>query len=347
MSDAIYTIPDEYDPYSGFPLADNLDTDPAPQVVPQVVPQVTPQIAEPVSDASNDINWLDLARLQAGAADISPEQQEELQLGMDQLDALSAAAEPTVSQLPVATHDTQVSATEGFQLLQPPIVPSQPIVPTQPVVLQSASVPAPANAPVPTVAPTQPAGPSQPEPIASTSKSVKAPPPFISAIDVVECNVRYNPTYHTSGLRSWGALKPILEEEIAKEAQRMEGGAMPFVQIPWDEALRHLGKLQFRAYYNMQVERATANSKSPAFLVASRSFELMATLSEDFNLKPLPEWIMSYCWPQKTVPPSAAVTSHAVANKILNRGSKGKGKDKGKGKAKATRASHKTPYARQ
>lgn len=190
----------------------------------------------------------------------------------------------------------------------------QPTVPSQePQLPPPESAPAlqPTVAPAlqPTVAPTHHSVPAQ-------SKAEHT----INAMRLFEANVRYNPNFRTTGLLSLDEID--LEGEMAREAEMEARGMISFTQATWEEAIQCMGRQEFLMYYHEQVERARRNN---------------------WNLAPLPDWIVSYCFPKQTAPAPAAVTSQTVAQQLLNRGGSGRVPSS----RKAARTQRQAPYPRQ
>ncbi|CCO31984.1 hypothetical protein BN14_06036 [Rhizoctonia solani AG-1 IB] len=129
----------------------------------------------------------------------------------------------------------QIHMPTNNVLPQPPmLVPSQAAVGFQPV-LPSPKIPRSAGA-----------GPSSQ---ANSGSSL------LTAISLLKLNMRFNPVFQKMGFTSCPDridLKAGMEREDAMIAV----GYLPQTHIPWEQAIKLLGKQGFRSYYYSEIQRA-------------------------------------------------------------------------------------------
>ncbi|GAB1523444.1 hypothetical protein RhiTH_006592 [Rhizoctonia solani] len=216
-------------------------------------------------------------------------------------------------------------------------VPSQIYVPTNDIILQQPTATIPSQAPIGSEPIDRPA--EAPLPTTSRSRDCSGTT-LLTAITLLRLNVRFNPLFRSMGLASCPDkidLKAGMEQEDAMIA----AGYLPQTHVPWEEAIKLLGKQGFRSYYYSEIEIAKANNT---------------------ELPPVPEWIRRYCLSKDTRNAPARIRNQYYTANPLNKKPKAAkmisrrnipteqpafvwGQNKGKGNSVGTQRY--SPYARQ
>ncbi|CAE6415245.1 unnamed protein product [Rhizoctonia solani] len=216
-------------------------------------------------------------------------------------------------------------------------VPSQIYVPTNDIILQQPTATIPSQAPIGSEPIDRPA--EAPLPTTSRSRGCSGTT-LLTAITLLRLNVRFNPLFRSMGLASCPDkidLKAGMEQEDAMIA----AGYLPQTHVPWEEAIKLLGKQGFRSYYYSEIEIAKANNT---------------------ELPPVPEWIRRYCLSKDTRNAPARISNQDCTTNLLNKKPKAAkmisrrnnpteqpafvwGQNKGKGNSVSTQRY--SPYARQ
>ncbi|QRW25318.1 hypothetical protein RhiXN_07267 [Rhizoctonia solani] len=216
-------------------------------------------------------------------------------------------------------------------------VPSQIYVPTNDIILQQPTATIPSQAPIGSEPIDRPA--EAPLPTTSRSRGCSGTT-LLTAITLLRLNVRFNPLFRSMGLASCPDkidLKAGMEQEDAMIA----AGYLPQTHVPWEEAIKLLGKQGFRSYYYSEIEIAKANNT---------------------ELPPVPEWIRRYCLSKDTRNAPARISNQDCTTNPLNKKPKAAkmisrrnnpteqpafvwGQNKGKGNSVSTQRY--SPYARQ
>ncbi|CAE6388244.1 unnamed protein product [Rhizoctonia solani] len=113
---------------------------------------------------------------------------------------------------------------------------------------------------------------SQPAAAAPSSKDPNGAT-FLSAISLIKLNMRFNPLFQKMGLASCPD-RIDLRAGMEREDAMIMAGYLPQTHIPWEQAVKLLGKQGFRSYYYSEVKWAKASN---------------------IELPPVPEWIRRYC----------------------------------------------------
>ncbi|KAG8709639.1 hypothetical protein FRC11_005350 [Ceratobasidium sp. 423] len=225
--------------------------------------------------------------------------------------------------------------TSGFQ----PEVPAQAYEPTTNVLPQPRMI-VPSQAPIAS----QPAAPapeqSQPAPVASGSRAPRET--ILKAVTLLQLNMRFNPLFQKMGIVSC-PNKIDLKAGMEREDAMIAAGYLPQTHIPWEQALKLLGKQGFRTYYCSEMKRARASG---------------------VELPSVPEWITRHCFAKGASRKPASVNKNSPAaislknkqkvakvllarNNPTRRSKAAARKNKNKGKGKAVDTQRYNPYARQ
>ncbi|KAH7334711.1 hypothetical protein B0J17DRAFT_720256 [Rhizoctonia solani] len=182
---------------------------------------------------------------------------EEIQQMIDSFSASFAALEQVTQPVPFDT--SYLQPAQAYEPATNTLPQPFMIVPSQSPVASQCIFPA----------PEQP----NPAPVASSSKTPQETM-VLKAITLLKLNIRFNPLFQKMGIVSCPD-KIDLNAGMEREDVMMAAGYLPQTHIPWEQALRLLGKQGFRSYYFSEVKKAQANK---------------------IELRPLPEWITRYCF---------------------------------------------------
>ncbi|CAE6470786.1 unnamed protein product [Rhizoctonia solani] len=169
---------------------------------------------------------------------------------------------------------------------------------------------------------------------------------LLKAVTLLQLNMRFNPRFRKMGIVSCPD-RIDLKAGMEREDAMIGAGYLPQTHIPWEQALKLLGKQGFRTYHCSEMKRAKASN---------------------IELPPVPEWITRYCFtkgagrkPTGVIKNSPAAISlknkQTVAKILLARNNptrrskaaarKNKNKNKGKGKGKGKGVEIHNTYGRQ
>ncbi|CAE6473115.1 unnamed protein product [Rhizoctonia solani] len=226
--------------------------------------------------------------------------------------------------------------TSSFQLE----VPTQTYEPTTNVLPQPRMI-VPSQAPIASRSAAPAPKHPRPTPVASGSQTPHKTV-LLKAITLLQLNLRFNPLFQKMGIVSCPD-KIDLKAGMEREDAVIAAGYLPQTHVPWEQALKLLGKQGFRTYYCSEMKRARASS---------------------IELPPVPEWITRYCFAKGAgrKPTSVSKSSSAaislknkqmVAKVLLARNNPTRRskaaarKNKNKGKGKAVDIQCYNPYGRQ
>ncbi|CAE6464556.1 unnamed protein product [Rhizoctonia solani] len=111
-----------------------------------------------------------------------------------------------------------------------------------------------------------------PAPLASTKTPHETA--TLKAVTLLKLNMRFNSLFQNAGIVSCPD-KIDLNAGIKREDAMVAAGYLPQTHIPWEQALKFLGKQGFRIYYYNEVKKARIDNT---------------------ELPPIPEWITRYCF---------------------------------------------------